>query len=186
MIDFITQIHRIPDSDLNLLTSKLKLKKVNKGEHIAVPGQIQTELFIVESGIQMVHYETAEKSHIISFTYSPNFILIPEALSFQKPSEYYITCLTDSSFKCLPFEDLQLLFDQSQPIERLFRKMTERVLSGILNRYIETRTLTIEERFKIFCRRSPHLLNSIPHKYIASYLGIDPTNFSKMYNSIKL
>jgi hypothetical protein len=26
----------------------------------------------------------------------------------------------------------------------------------------------------------------VPHKYIASYLGIDATNFSKLYNRVKI
>ena len=43
-----------------------------------------------------------------------------------------------------------------------------------------------ESRFKKYTKRSPHLLNMIPQKDIASYLRIDPTNFSKLINTIKL
>jgi hypothetical protein len=43
----------------------------------------------------------------------------------------------------------------------------------------------MEERYKAFCRRSAHLLQRVPHKYIASYLGIDATNFSKLYNTVR-
>ncbi|MDQ3015104.1 MAG: Crp/Fnr family transcriptional regulator, partial [Bacteroidota bacterium] len=74
----------------------------------------------------------------------------------------------------------------SHPLERLFRKMTEAVLAGMINRHIELHSLTMEERYKIFCSRSPHLLHLVPHKYIASYLGMDATNFSKLYNSIRI
>jgi CRP-like cAMP-binding protein len=85
----------------------------------------------------------------------------------------------------LTFGELQALFDQSPPIERLFRRMTEAVLAGIINRHLELHTLTMEERYKAFCRRSAHLLQRVPHKYIASYLGIDATNFSKLYNTVR-
>jgi hypothetical protein len=68
----------------------------------------------------------------------------------------------------------------------LFRKINEKLLSGFLNQHIELRTLTMAERFKIFCARSPHLLQQVPHKYIASYLDIDATNFSKLSNKIKI
>ena len=64
--------------------------------------------------------------------------------------------------------------------------MTEAILAGMINRHIELHSLTIEERFKVFCQRSPHLLQLVPHKYIASYLGIDPTNFSKLFNSVRI
>ncbi|MBD0375602.1 MAG: hypothetical protein ICV51_08250 [Flavisolibacter sp.] len=62
--------------------------------------------------------------------------------------------------------------------ERLFRKMTENILAWLIYRYNELQTLTIEEQFKAFTSRSPHLLQMVPHKYIASYLHIDATNFS--------
>ena len=88
--------------------------------------------------------------------------------------------------ECLSFDELQRIFDRSQAIERLFRKMTEAILAGMINRHIELHSLTIEERFRVFCQRSPHLLQLVPHKYIASYLGIDPTNFSKLFNSVRI
>lgn len=133
----------------------------------------------------MLYHHTDEKPHIIAFTYSPNFCAIPETFSFQRPSKYYLTCLTDSEIDCLTYVDLQKLFNQSQQIERLFRKMIEAVLAGFLDRYIEMRSKTMEDRFKAFCSRSPHLLQVVPHKYISSYLGIDPTNFSKLFNTVK-
>jgi hypothetical protein len=85
----------------------------------------------------------------------------------------------------ITFDELQKLFDQSQQIERLFRRITEVVLAGMINRHIELHSMSIEERFKTFCQRSPHLLQLAPHKYIASYLNIDPTNFSKLFNNVK-
>jgi hypothetical protein len=35
-------------------------------------------------------------------------------------------------------------------------------------------------------KRSPHVLRLIPHKYLASYLGIDATTFSKLLGTIRL
>ena len=115
-----------------------------------------------------------------------NINSIPESFQFQAPSRYFLTCLTTTEMESISYEALQDLFDKSQHIERLFRKMTEAVLAGVLNRHVELHSLTMEERFRAFCRRSPHLLQSVPHKFIASYLGIDPTNFSKLFNRIRI
>jgi CRP-like cAMP-binding protein len=85
----------------------------------------------------------------------------------------------------ISYDDLQKLVDQSQQIERLFRRMAEAMLAGMIDLHIELRAMTIEERYKAFCRKNPHLLQLVPHKYIASYLGIDATNFSKLFNNVK-
>lgn len=184
--EYFKLFHDISTADYELLTQDLKPKSFKKGDFITVPGQTQRELYFVKSGVQMSYFDAENKTHVIAFTYPPNFCAIPESLSFQTPSKYFLTCLTDSEMEYLSFDELQKLLDQSHEIERLFRRMTEAVLAGIINRHMELHSLTIEERYKVFCKRSPHLLQLIPHKHIASYLGIDSTNFSKLFNNVKI
>jgi CRP-like cAMP-binding protein len=185
-VTYFRLFHNIPDKDFELFKEALTPRSFKKGEFITIPGQIQKELLFCEAGVQMSYFETDEKIHVIAFTYPPNPCAIPESFNSQTPSRYYLRCLTDSEFNSISFASLQKLFDQSQEIERLFRKMTEVILAGVINRHIELHSLTIEERYLIFCRRSPHLLQLVPHKYLASYLGIDATNFSKLFNSVKI
>jgi CRP-like cAMP-binding protein len=183
--EYFKLFHNIGTADYKLLTDNLKTRAFKKGDFITVSGQIQRELYFVKSGVQMSYFDSENKTHVIAFTYPPNLCAIPESFSFQIPSKYFLTCLTDSEFDFITFNDLQILFDQSQQIERLFRRMTEAVLAGMINRHIELHSMTIEERYKTFCQRSPHLLQLVPHKYIASCLGIDRTNFSKLFNTVK-
>lgn len=183
--DYFRLFHDIERADYEMLTRHLKTKTFKKGDLITVPGQVQRVLYIVKTGVQMSYFDTDKKTHVIAFTYPPNLCAIPESFSFQVPSKYFLTCLTDSEMDYIRFSDLQQLFDQSQQIERLFRRITEAVLAGMINRHIELHSMTIEQRYKTFCQRSGHLLHVVPHKYIASYLSIDPTNFSKLLNTVK-
>ena len=182
--EFIKSIHNINEEDHLLFTKDFKTIKFKKGEHITVPGQIAKKIFFIKNGVQMYHFDVNDKINILGFAYSPNFCFIPESFLYQKPANYYLTCLADSELDYLTFEDLQNLFAKSQQIERLFRKLFESVIVGLINRQIELRSTSIEERFKAFCQRSPHLLQLVPHKHIASYLAIDPTNFSKLFNNV--
>ncbi|MBO0935717.1 Crp/Fnr family transcriptional regulator [Fibrella sp. HMF5335] len=184
--EYFNLFHNISTEDYALLADRLKPEAFKKGSFIIVPGQVQGKLYFVKSGVQMSYFDADNKTHVIAFTYPPNLCAIPESFSLQQPSTYFLTCLTDSELEYVTFNDLQQLFDQSQQLERLFRKMTEYVLAGMISRHIELHSLTIEERYRIFCQRSSHLLQLVPHKYIASYLGIDPTNFSKLFNKVKI
>ena len=65
-------------------------------------------------------------------------------------------------------------------------KMLSFIFAGVLERQIELQCFSAEEKFKTLLKRSPHVLNLIPHKYLASYLGIDATNFSKLLGSVRL
>jgi CRP-like cAMP-binding protein len=185
-LEFFRLFHNIGQPDYELLTSAFKGRKYKKGEIIISEGQIQKDLLFVVRGVQMSYFDAEKKQHVIAFTYPPNLCAIPESFMFQKPSAYYLQCLTDSEFNYISFEELQLLFEKSRDLERLFRKMTEAVLAGLINRHIELHALSIEERYRIFTQRSAFLLQLVPHKFIASYLHIDPTNFSKLFNSVKI
>ena len=74
---------------------------------------------------------------------------------------------------------------QNRSIETLFRKATELLLIDTLNRYYELMAFDIETRFLNFMNRSPHLLNMISQKDLASYLRINQTNFSKLKRNVK-
>ncbi|QHT67060.1 Crp/Fnr family transcriptional regulator [Rhodocytophaga rosea] len=186
LYEFFNLFYPISQSEYDLFRNSLKVKTFKKGDLIIVPGQVQKELFFVRKGVQMSYVETVTRIHVVAFTYPPNPCAIPESFSFQKPSTYSLTCLSDSEMEYISFESLQQLFDKSQSIERLFRRMTEAILAGLINRHIELHALSMEERYRAFCQRSSHLLQLVPHKFIASYLNIDPTNFSKLFNTIRI
>lgn len=186
LLNFFRLFSAISDSDFEIFVQKFKSKTFEKNEIIVLPGQVQQHLYFVKSGVQMSYFESENKQHVIAFTYSPGFCAIPESFLFQKPSSYSLISLTHSEMDYISFHELEEILNQLPAVERLFRKMTEFVLAGMINRHIELKALNMEERFKTFCQRSPHLLQLVPHKYIASYLDIDATNFSKLFNSIKI
>ncbi|MDQ8748795.1 Crp/Fnr family transcriptional regulator [Elizabethkingia miricola] len=172
-------------ADFELLTKDFRMKHFKKGDHIVREGETQRNIYFVEKGIQMYNFDTLDKTNILGFAYPPNLCVVIESFIFQKPSAYNVTCITGSTLNYLNYSTLQEIFEKSRQIERLFRKLSENLSIGLINRQIELRSTTIEERFKVFCQRSPHLLQKVPQKYIAAYLAIDPTNFSKLMNSVR-
>lgn len=169
-----------------LLEEQLRPMERAKGDFLVLPGQVQRHLYFVQEGVQMAFAERRGKLHVMAFTYPHNVAAIPESFARQEPSPVAFQCLTDSRLLCLPHESLQRLLATSHELERYLRQVTELLLAGVVSRMRELQTSTMEERFRAFCERSPHLLQLVPHKYIASYLHIDPTNFSKLYNRIRI
>lgn len=183
---YFHSFHIVDESILDKMLDRCVRKAYKKGDIITQDGQIQRDLLFVKEGVQMSYFDNADKMQVMAFTYAPSLSGIPSSFLFQQPSQYYLYALTDSVFGAISYSDLQQLFEEERGIERLFRKMTEAFLVGVLQRHLELQILTIEERFKQFAQRSPHLFQLVPHKYIANYLGINATNFSKLYNSIKI
>ena len=153
---------------------------------ITSEGEVERYLYFVEEGVQRSFYIYNNKEHIIAFTYPPSASGIPESFYNQSPSRYYLETLTPSRLLRITFTDHQRLMAKHRQLETLSRISAEQLLSGLLVRYFELMAYDMETRFKSFVKRSPHLLQFIPQKYLAAYLRIDPTNFSKLMGSVKI
>jgi CRP-like cAMP-binding protein len=86
----------------------------------------------------------------------------------------------------LSFADFVRLTDEYPLLQKWVRIGSVAALSGVLERYNELIAFTAEQKFRKLLTRSPHVLQLIPHKYLASYLGIDPATFSKLLSTVKL
>ncbi|MEM7372952.1 MAG: Crp/Fnr family transcriptional regulator [Bacteroidota bacterium] len=183
---FCNHIHSVPEDVLEEYLSHWNVYQAPKHSILTQQGETQRYMYFVEEGIQKSYYLNDAKEHIIAFTYPPSFSGIPESFFSQTPSKYFLETITDSRFLRISFEQHQSLMAKHRPIETLFRKGTEMLLTDILNRYYELMAHDIETRFRHFIDRSPHLLNMVSQKDLASYLRIDPTNFSKLLRKVKL
>lgn len=184
--EFLQKIHPISEDILEQYIVHWKECAESGKTLLTSAGKTERYMYFVVEGIQKSYYLNEGKEHIIAFTYPPSFSGIPDSFLTQTPSKYYLETITESKFLRLPYKRHRGLMAKFRPIETLFRKTTEAILIGVLERHYELMAYTIEERFKAFMKRSPHLLNMIPHKDLASYLRIDPTNFSKLLSSVKL
>lgn len=186
MKDFFNEIHLINQDLLDGYISEWTQYNVPKKTVMTAPGETERYMYFVLDGVQKSYFLNEEKQHIIAFTYSPSFSGIPESFLTQTPSKYFLETITDSSFLRLSFDKHQRIMQKHREVETLFRKATELLLIGMIQRHYELMAFDIRQRFKIFAQRSPHLFNMVSHKDLASYLNINSTNFSKLFNTIKM
>lgn len=156
-------------------------------EQLTIAGEKEKYLYFVIEGIQRVYYfDEQNREATLVFTYAPSFGGVLDSLMMQQPSKYYYETLTPSSFLRASYQDLYTLMEEYAAIEKLVRKGVTVSLSGVLDRLVELQCYSSEERFRKLLKRSPHILQLIPHKYLANYIGIDATNFSKLINSVRI
>lgn len=150
-------------------------------------GDTERHLYFVTEGIQRVfYYDELDREATIIFSYPPSFFGVADSFLIQTPSRFFAETLTPSSFLKTTFNQLDELMKQHQAIERMIRMLTTFAFSGLMERMVEIQCFNAESKFKTLLKRSPHLINLIPHKYIANYLGIDPTNFSKLLAKVRI
>lgn len=147
-------------------------------------GEVEKHLYFVTGGVQRAFALHGERDATLVFTYPFSFSGVADSFLTQHPSRYYFETLTSSSFLRTTHRQLAAIMAEHRDLEQAIFKATAFVLEGTLQRQIELQCFTAEEKFRTLLQRSPHVLRLIPHKYLASYLGIDATTFSKLLGSI--
>jgi len=183
----VRSIHPLPDEDWEALSTIWKPFSAKRKEVLTLAGEKEKYLYFVVEGVQRVYYfDEKNREATVVFTYAPSFGGVLDALLLQQPSRYFYETLTPSLFLRTPFNELQKLMEIKPAVERMVRQGITLSLSGVMERLVELQCYTSEERFRKLLQRSPHMLQRVPHKYLANYLGIDPTNFSKLVNRVKM
>lgn len=184
--DMVNAVHPLPEADWEAFASGWTPLNVKRKEIITAAGQTEKYLYIVLSGVQRVVYYDDDKEATLIFSYPPSFGGVLDSLMLRQPSRYYYEALTPSSLLKMSWETLHALMTSSADIELLVRKGISVAMSGLLERLVEQQCFSSEEKFRKLLQRSPHILQLVPHKYLANYLGIDATNFSKLMNRVRI
>ena len=186
LVKFLSKVHPVKAEILTTYALEWTEFQTGIREILTSSGQTERHLYFVVEGIQKSYYLHEGKQHVMFFAYAPSFSGVVESFVTQTPSRYYLEAITKSKLLRISYQKHQYLLTQHRELETLFRIITENLLKGVIERQHELLTFNSETRLRTFLSRSPHLINMIPHKDLASYLRIDPTNFSKMINSMRI
>lgn len=185
--DFVQKIHPLTDAELTSFCSDWQQLTVKRKTILTAAGETERYLYFVIEGVQRAFYLGDDnKEATIVFTYPPSFSGVADSFLTQTPSLYFLETITASNLLRMSYEQINHLQQSYTGIQQLFYKATAFALKGALQRHIELQCFSNEEKFKTLLNRSPHILNLIPHKYLASYLGMDATNFSKFINTVAI
>ncbi len=183
----VNAIEPFSEADWEAFVSLWKLHTVGRKEQLSVPGEAERYLYYVVEGIQRVYYfDEMGREATLVFTYPPSFGGVLDSMMTMSPSRYYYETLSPSIFLRAPYAEIDKLSRENKSLERMILKGIVASLSGVLERLVEVQCYSSEEKFRKLLSRSPHILQLIPHKYLANYLGIDATNFSKLINKVKI
>lgn len=187
LAQFVHLLQPLSTSELEAFISIWKPFSAKRKEQLTSVGEAERYLYFVVEGVQRVFYlDEQDREATLVFTYAPSFGGVLDSILLQRPSRYYYETITPSEFLRAPVIELHRLMAQFPAIQNLVQTGTSHALAGLLERLVEVQCYSSEEKFRALLRRSPHILQLVPHKYLASYLGIDVTNFSKLMNKVKI
>jgi CRP-like cAMP-binding protein len=184
---FTFAIQPLSDKEWNDFSTIWQTGEAKRKTILTAKGETEKTLYFITEGVQRAYYLTDEdKEATIVFTYPFSFSGVADSFLTQTPSLYFFETLTQSSFLKTSHSKVMGLLDRYPNLERLISRATAFALKGALERQVELQTFSAEQKFTTLLTRSPQVLRLIPHKYLASYLGIDAATFSKLLSTVRV
>jgi CRP-like cAMP-binding protein len=184
---FIYKVHPFTEDEWMEIEAMWQPFTAKRKTILTAAGETEKHLYFVTEGVQRAFYlKDDDKDATLVFTYAGSFSGVADSFLLQQPSKYFLETLTQSEFLRTTFQQVNELMLKHHSFETFIRKSLAYTLAGVLERQIELQCFSAEEKFRVLLKRSPHVLQMIPHKYLASYLGLDATTFSKLLGSVRI
>lgn len=171
--------------DKLFFNSSAKKIKMKKNEFIMRSGETEHALYFVESGV-LRYWVNDNRREEITFWFSltNEFANAYHSMMNHIPCEFNIQAMTDCVVWKIDSEGFMTALNSSLTMNVMGRKILEDILTRKIKREIGLLKMKPEERYKEICTKSKELLQVVPLKHLASYLGVTPQSLSRIRRRI--
>ena len=180
MLTYLQQHTHLTDAEAAQTLALFRPCDFRKGTELFHPGPPPDRLYFLEAGLARA-YRLVRGEDITSAFYGVNsFCFDSLSIVAQVPTELHFECLTDVQAHEILIPDLNRLFRRVPATERLGRRINEDLVCGLTERLRAFQMDDLRTRYLSLLRQNPELIQQVPQRHIATYLGVKPESLSRM------
>lgn len=177
----IEKIVSLTDEEFAFVSSFFGNKKLKKHQFLVQVGQLAPYDFWVEKGLLRAYLlEANGKEQILQFAMADWWVTDYQAHFSGQFATLNVDCLEDCHVLYISLEDKDRLCAELPKIGLFFRKKSNAGYVALQKRILSLLTSQTQERYQQFLELYPSLIQRVPKKYIASYLGVSRETLSRL------
>ena len=180
---FISKYVNLSDVELEDITNKFKSKVVKKNNYLLRQGDTCKDLVFVQKGCLRLYYLKDDIEVSVWFAFQQSSAIEIYSFISENPSNYFLQAIEDSEVLYLSKTELNKLYQYQPKMQEMMRNFWEDVILNLLNRFTALQTDSAEKRYLDLLNK-PDYLETIPQKYLASFIGVTPTSLSRIRKQI--
>lgn len=187
LFEYIAQILEIPEEDKQSCRTHFKPCWVPKDTIIEPAGKIpQYHNFIVSGFMRNYHIDSNGEEITVDLNNGPRFFTSFFHFMNRTVSNENLHCITDCELLRIKRDDVDISAATSQTQKDYTIQILQRHLEEDKQRINDMATLSAEQRYLKLIKEKPQIIQNVPLKYIASYVGIKPESLSRIRKEILL
>ncbi|GAB3655713.1 Crp/Fnr family transcriptional regulator [Echinicola sediminis] len=177
----IEEISQLSDEEWEFIAPHFHLRRLKKHHFLVQQGQkVDNEFWIVKGLVKSYAIDDKGKEHILQFGMENYWVSDYFAYQFQKEATINVDCLEDSTFFSLAFLDREKICAEVPAMANFFRTKSNLGYINLQQRILSLLTQSAEERYSEILKKLPHLIQRVPKRLLASFLGVSRETLSRL------
>lgn len=179
LFNFISKYISLTEEEKNAILSLDIFRTVKKGTILLEEGQKSQDNYFVLKGCIRKYYIINGEEKTTAF-YTEMEGLTPHCATSNAPSEYFISCVEDTILVVANTEMGVEINTKFPKFQLMCGVLSEELLAKQHINFDEFKTSSPEQRYLNLMQKRPDLIQRVPQKQLASYLGIKPQSLSRL------
>lgn len=165
---------------IEFLSTRATVRSVRKGKMLVKSGEVCHHLFFIVKGALRGYMKEEDRDITTWISIDNEVVTSISGLNDQAPSIENIQAIEHSDLVVISHTDLETLYNDYPDFNIVGRKLLQRYYQDAERRAFIARIPGTENRYQYFVKNYPQLINRIPIKYIASFLGVTLETMSRV------
>ncbi len=180
LADFSSFVHPVSAGVIEYINENTFSQKIKRGAYLLKPGEVCNHLYLINKGLIRAFIREGDKELTSWISHENEIVTSIRGLSQQIPSREYIQALEDCEVTVSDYANLQYLYANFHEMNTVGRLILERYYLDAEERAYISRIPSAERKYKHFIETRSDLINRVPLKYIASFLGMTVETISRI------
>ncbi len=181
---YMNSIHPLDDEIIREFDRCFEFIEVPKHHYLLREGDVCDYTYVLLKGLVRIFYIKDHEEISSLFIEAKYLFNSPDSYYSRTPGYTNIETLQPSKLARIHYNALQLMYKKFPTLNYVGRVITENYFVKSEERLYILRKQTAEERYSYLIEHYPSLIQSVPLKYISSYLGITCETLSRIRNRI--
>lgn len=182
--EYYERLVQLQESEWAFIAAHFNRKVFARNELITRQGDTENFLSFIETGTVRFFIPYEEDELTFNFSFDKEFTCAYDSFLTRTPSEYALQALTETVAWQISYEGLQEVYARTRVGNFLGRMASEQLFLAKSKRELSLLRYSAKERYLRLFSEQPKLLQLVPLKYIASYIGVTPQGLSRIRRQI--
>jgi len=180
VIDYFNSITPLPRELVDDIIKCVVIKEYKKNEFILKAGKVSNYTSWIIKGLIRSYYMKDAEDITTKFLWDGAPITSVYSYYSRKAGNENIVALEDTTLASMHYDHMQRMYKTYPAFNVIGRVITEQYLYMLEIEVYNLRKQKAEDRYQFIIKHFPHLLQRVPLKYLATYLGINLETLSRI------